>query len=162
MIQAQRWLLIDAHNVLHGDVELRRLMAQPERARAELERLIAHRGRCTVFHDGGPGGEAQTVRRRGLNVVYSGTDEADDAIVRWLKQHPTNRAAVVTNDEGLRRRCRQLNAPIISIQEFLTSVRDRVEAPHRQSPQRSVIPPPLPPHEVDFWMREFKQDEPQA
>lgn len=142
-----RWLLIDAHNVIHADAELRRLLRDPERARAELERLLAHRGRCTVFHDGGPGGEPRTLRRRGLTVVYSGTGEADDAIVRWLKQHPGMHAAVVSDDAALGRRARQLGAGVISTLQFLGTLRRQVDGPRDQ--------PPLPAHELAFWMREF-------
>lgn len=147
-MEPHRWLLIDAHNVIHADADLRRLMhPDPERARAELERLVAARGRCTVFHDGGPGGEARTLRRRGLAVVYSGTGDADDAIVRWLKQHPGERAAVVSDDADLRRRCRQIGAGTIGTREFLGALRRRVDGPRDQAP--------VPPHEVAFWQREF-------
>lgn len=142
-----RWLLVDAHNVIHADPDLRRMMRDPERARAELERLLAHRGRCTVFHDGGPGGEARSLRRRGLAVVYAGTGEADEAIVRWLKLHPGERAAVVSDDAELCRRCRQIGAGVIGATTFLGTLRRRVDGPRDQ--------PPLPAHELAFWMREF-------
>ncbi len=151
MNDAFRWLLIDAHNVIHADPDLRRLLTpDPERARAELERLLAHRGRCTVFHDGGPGGEARSLRRRGLAVVYCGTGEADDAIVRWLKRHPGDRAAVVSDDAELKRRCRQLGAGLIATGDLLATLRRQVDGPRDQ--------PPVPPHEVDFWMWEFRSD----
>lgn len=143
-----RWLLIDGHNVIHADADLARLLnPDPERARLELERIIAGRQRTTVFHDGGPGGEARSLRRRGVSVVYSGTGEADDAIIRWLKQHPTERAAVVSDDRELGRRVRQLGGQLIPAKQFLQHARQRVDGPVNEAP--------LPPHEVDFWMREF-------
>jgi hypothetical protein len=142
------WLLIDAHNVIHADAELRRLMHDPERARAELERLLAGRRCTTLFYDGGPDGAARSLRRKGLTVVYSGSDEADDAIVRWLKLHPGTRSVVVSDDAELGRRCRQLKAILRDTGSFLAGLRRQADAP--------IAQPPLPAHEVDFWMREFR------
>jgi rRNA-processing protein FCF1 len=142
-----RWLLIDAHNVIHADADLRRMMDDPERARAELERLIAGRRCTTVFYDGGPGGAVRSLRRKGLAVVYCGSGEADDAIIAWIKHHAGERAAVVSDDAGLRRRCHQLRTATVDTKAFLAGLRQRTEAP--------VDEAPLPAHEVDQWMRVF-------
>jgi hypothetical protein len=142
------WLLIDAHNVIHADPDLRRMLTpDPERARLELERLLSGRQRTTVFHDGGPLGEARVLRRRGLSVVYCGAEEADDAIIRWLKQHPSEHTAVVSDDADVGRRARQLKAQVLATRPFLASLRQRTDAP--------VDAAPLPAHEVDLWLREF-------
>jgi predicted RNA-binding protein with PIN domain len=140
-------LLVDGHNVLHLDPELRRLMAEPERARAELERLLAHRQRVTLFYDGGPGGEAQNTRRHGLVIEYSGAADADDRIARWLLFHPNVRAVVVSDDRELRRRIRVLGARGVTARGFLAAFRRQREAPPDA--------PPLSPGEVDQWLRIF-------
>ena len=61
-------VLIDAHNVLYHDPELRRLMGDPESARRELERLLAGQRQLVLFYDGGPGGEARSLRRQDLAI----------------------------------------------------------------------------------------------
>jgi hypothetical protein len=144
-------LLIDGHNLIHQDAELRRLMAEPERAHGELERLLAERSRITVFYDGGPGGETHTIRRSGLTIDYAGVSEADDRIVRWLLFHPNVRAVVVSDDRALGARVRALGARPIPARGFLDAFRKGRDAP----PDR----PPLSPAEVDEWMRIFGLDD---
>jgi hypothetical protein len=144
-----RWLLIDGSNVVHQDAELRRLAGiDPERARAELERLLGGRHQTMVFWDGGPGGEIRTFQRKGIRVDYSGPGEADGRIIAWLKQHGPLHAAVVTDDGPLARRCRTLKAKVVTARGFAAGLRTVRDAP----PDRD---PPAP-HEVEFWMREFK------
>lgn len=142
------YLAIDGSNVVHQDAELRRLAGlDPERARAELERLLAGRQRIAVFWDGGPGGEARTLHRKGLRVDYSGTGEADDRLVAWLKQQGPPRTLVISDDAGLGRRCRQLGARVATARGFADGLRRTRDA----APDRS----PPDPAEVAFWMREF-------
>lgn len=140
-------LLVDAHNVLHHDPELRRLMAEPERAHAELERLLADRPRVVLFYDGGPGGETRSLRRQGLTIDYSGKGEADERIVGWLREHAERRAAVVSDDGGLRGRARALGATLVDARGFLAGFR------HERDPRTERGP--LSPAEVDDWMRIF-------
>jgi len=143
------WLLLDGSNVVHQDAELRRLAnLDPERARAELERLLGGRHMTAVFWDGGPGGEIRTFQRKGIRVDYSGPGEADDRIVAWLKQHGPLHGAVITDDGPLARRCRALKAKVASARGFAVGLRTLRDAP----PDRG--PPPA--HEVDFWLREFR------
>ncbi len=144
-----RWLLIDGSNVVHQDAELRRLAGvDPERARAELERLLGGRHLTMVFWDGGPGGEIRTFQRKGIRVDYSGPGEADGRIVAWLKQHGPLHAAVVTDDGPLARRCRTLKAKVVTARGFAASLRTVRDAPPDRDPPAA--------HEVEFWMREFK------
>lgn len=143
-------LLVDGHNVIHQDAELRRWMDEPERAHGELERLLAERSRITIFYDGGPGGETHTLRRHGLTVDYSGVAEADDRIVRWLLFHPNVRAVVVSDDRQLAIRVKTLGARTIPARGFLDAFRTSREAPADR--------PPLSPAEVDEWMRIFGLD----
>ena len=143
-------VLVDAHNVLHHDPDLRHLMGEPEHARSELERLLADRPRVVLFYDGGPGGITQSLRRQGLTIDYSGTGEADDRIVGWLREHAGLRAAVVSDDSGLRGRARTLGASLVDARGFLTGFR-RERDPRTERG-------PLSPAEVDDWMRIFGLD----
>jgi hypothetical protein len=145
-------VLVDAHNVLHHDPELRTLMGDPERARASLEQLLSGRRHLTLFYDGGPGGETRTLHRQGLAIDYSGTGEADERIIAWLRSRPTQRAAVVSDDAELRRRARQLGAALIDARGFLAGFR-------RERDPRTDRGP-LSPGEVDEWMRIFGLDSP--
>ncbi|HEX3132181.1 MAG TPA: NYN domain-containing protein [Planctomycetota bacterium] len=144
-------VLVDAHNVLHQDPTLRPLMNEPERARAELEQLLAGRTHLHLFYDGGPGGEVRTSHRQGLAVDYAGTGEADNRIVHWLQTNHSRRAIVVTDDAELRRRVRTLGAGVQDARGFLDGLRrDRDPRENRG---------PLSPGEVDEWMRIFGLDQ---
>ena len=143
------YLAVDGSNVVHQDAELRRLAGiDPERARAELERLLAGRQRVAVFWDGGPGGEARSLHRKGLRVDYSGGGEADDRIIAWLKQQGQPRATVATDDAGLSRRCRALGARVVPTRGFADGLRSTRDAPLDRAPPT--------PDELAFWMKEFK------
>ena len=143
------WLIIDGSNVLHQDAELSRLAGRdPERARAELERLLGGRHQTSVFWDGGPGGEVRTFQRKGLRIDYSGPGEADERIIAWLKQHGPLRHVVVTDDAALSRRCRTLKAKVVTARGFAAGLRSVRDAPPDRAPPE--------PHEVEFWMREFR------
>ena len=147
----QAHLLVDAHNVLHHDSELGRLMSDPERARTELERLLADRPRVVLFYDGGPGGITQSLRRQGLTIDYSGTGEADDRIVGWLRAHAELRAAVVSDDSGLRGRARSLGATLIAARGFLVDFRRERDPRTERGPLSAA--------EVNDWMRIFGLDD---
>lgn len=143
-------VLIDAHNVLHQDPTLRTLMHEPERARSELERLLAGRQHLHLFYDGGPGGEVRTSHRQGLRVDYAGTGEADDRIVQWLQHNHSRRAVVVTDDAELRRRVRTLGAGVMDADGFLTGLRRERDPREDRGPLSAA--------EVDEWMRIFGLD----
>lgn len=143
-------VLVDAHNVLHQDPELRRLMHEPERGRSELERLLAGHHHLHLFYDGGPGGEVRTSHRQGLAIDYAGTGEADDRIVRWLQTNATRRAVVVSDDAELRRRVRTLGAGVLDARGFLDGLRRERDPREERGP--------LSPAEVDEWMRIFGLD----
>jgi predicted RNA-binding protein with PIN domain len=144
-------VLVDAHNVLHQDAHLRPLMNDPERARSELERLLAGRNHLHLFYDGGPGGEVRTSHRQGFAVDYAGTGEADDRIVRWLQTNHSRRAVVVTDDAELRRRVRTLGAGVMDAGGFLTGLRKERDPREDRGP--------LSPAEVNEWMRIFGLDQ---
>jgi predicted RNA-binding protein with PIN domain len=142
------WVLVDGSNVVHQDAELRSLAGQdPERARTELERLLAGRQRVAVFWDGGPGGEARSLHRKGLRIDYSGAGEADERIVAWLKQHGPRGSVLVSDDAVLGRRCRALGARIAAARGFADGLRGERDAPPDRGPPHAA--------ELGFWMREF-------
>ena len=143
-------VLVDAHNVLHHDPILRVRMHEPERARSEMEQLLAGRQHLHLFYDGGPGGEVRTSHRQGLAIDYAGTGEADDRIVRWLQVNATRRALVVSDDADLRRRVRTLGAAVADARGFLEPLR------RQHDPRESRGP--LSPGEVDEWMKIFGLD----
>ncbi len=146
-----RPVLIDGHNLLHQDAALRRLLGTPEAARRALERRLARRRDCWLFYDGGPGGEARTAVRGTLRLDYSGTGEADDRIVAWLRANPASGAVVVSDDRELRARARTLGATLMSAREFLGGLgNDDGEVPDKPSDPDDA--------EVRFWMREFGED----
>jgi predicted RNA-binding protein with PIN domain len=144
-------VLVDAHNVLHQDPTLRPLMNEPERARSELEQLLAGRNHLHLFYDGGPGGEVRSSHRQGLAVDYAGTGEADDRIVRWLQTNHSRRAVVVTDDAELRRRVRTLGAAVQDARGFLAGLRRERDPRENRGP--------LSPGEVDEWMKIFGLDQ---
>ncbi len=47
-----------------------------------------------------------------VRFAPGGPDAADDAIVRWLEEHPARTACVVTSDAGLSARVRALGADV--------------------------------------------------
>jgi len=144
--------LIDAHNVLHQDAVLACQMHEPETARHHLEELLADKPNIHVFYDGGPNGEQCAHRRQGLHIDYSGNDEADNRIIRWLQQHSDLRAVVISDDHDLCRRARALGATAANARGFLDHFRT---TQHRTAAQRG----PLSPAEVDDWMRIFGLDD---
>ncbi|HYE08065.1 MAG TPA: NYN domain-containing protein [Planctomycetota bacterium] len=144
-------VLIDAHNLLHQDPDLRRLLGTPEAARRALERRLAKRRDCWLFYDGGPGGEARSAVRGTLRLDYSGTGEADDRIVAWLRAHPASGATVVSDDRELRARARTLGARLMSAREFLAGL----DPGTVDDPAKPDAPDDA---EVRFWLREFGED----
>jgi YacP-like NYN domain len=147
--------LVDAHNVLHQDAVLARHMHEPENARHLLEELLADKPNMHVFYDGGPNGEQRAHRRQGLQIDYSGNDEADNRIIRWLQQHSELRAVVISDDHDLCRRARALGATTAPARGFLQGFRTRLQ-------QTELHRGPLSPAEVDDWMRIFGLNDPGA
>jgi hypothetical protein len=147
---AIHWL-IDAHNVLHQDDQLKLLMDDPEAARAQLEELLDGEANICLFYDGGPGGRASTTRRHGMRIEYSGTQEADDCIIRWLKQNPGIRAMVVSDDRIVRSQARNLGAKTLSADKFL---------PRFRKAKRAGVNKPEPTEaEVEMWLKIFGDEE---
>jgi predicted RNA-binding protein with PIN domain len=148
-------VVVDAHNCIHADAQLRTLMGDPEAARAALERRLAAHARpghahVVVVHDGGPGGRVAHHHRHGLEAIYSGAGEADAAIVAWLQAHPQRRAVVVSDDNRLRARARALGAGLWHCRELLARW-PAGRAVDGDDPERA----PPGPAEVEQWLRIF-------
>ena len=155
MSRPAAWILIDGHNLIHAAPALRAIGGSAETARAALEELLAglRRGgsRVAVFYDGGPGGEIAVRHRRSLEAHYSGTAEADDVLIAWLRARPGVRAVAVTDDRGLGARARTLGARVMGCDELLGMVRE-------PRPDERVQPA-LDAAEVAEWMRIFGIEE---
>jgi hypothetical protein len=85
-----------------------------------------------------------------VEAIYSGTAEADAAIVGWLKAHPRQRAVVVSDDNGLRARARALGAGLWHCRDLLAKWPEPREVdgddPRRAPPNQA---------EVEVWLRIF-------
>jgi hypothetical protein len=138
-------LLVDAHNLLHRDPRLGAVMRRDaEAARRALERLLGPREDLILFYDGGPGGRADSRRRGGVRVDFSGRGEADERILAWLRDHPGGRHVVVTDDRALAARARALGAGVAPTAGLV------VHAP----PTAPAKPEPSA-DEVAYWLRVF-------
>jgi len=141
--------VLDAHNLIHADVQLRALMDEPEVARAALLELVRALPRLRLVCDGGPGGQPSVTVRQGVTVVYSGRRPADDAIVDWLVAHPQLHVVVVTDDGALARRSRILGARVLGCAAFLHGLTATLGPEH--DPRRA--PPSA--SDVEQWLRIF-------
>ena len=126
-------LLIDGNNLMHS---LRRGGSD----RNDVRRLVLdacrrERMKVTVVFDGPPPMGTPTREMLGpVTVVYSGSESADDIILRHV---PTGGSArewvVVTDDRGLARRARQRGALVRSVADWRQPRRARAPGPERQS-----------------------------
>lgn len=140
--------LIDGTNCLH---RLGLTHEDGEQARLAFEARLPGRKGWTIFYDGGPGGRARTISRGFLTIVYSGLQEADDDIVRWLQRNSERPVMVVSDDRRLQSRCRDLGARSRSVADFVQSLRPR-------APQTGVVEDQhrkLSADEVAMWQRMF-------
>ena len=139
-------ILVDAHNLLHQDPRLGRLVRRDvEAARRELERTLGARDDVILFYDGGPGGVAEARRRAGVRVDFSGGGEADDRILAWLRAN-AGRHVVISDDRGLAARARALGAAVAPTRGFLAHAAPAA-APDKPEPTAD---------EVAFWLAIFE------
>jgi len=141
--------VIDAHNLIHADAQLRARMDEPEAARAALLERVRLLPRLRLVCDGGPGGQPSVAVRQGVTVVYSGRRPADDAIVDWLVAHPQLHVAVVTDDGALARRSRILGARVLGCATFLQGL------PSALGPEHDARRAPPSAADVEQWLRIF-------
>jgi len=141
--------VIDAHNLIYADAQLRAYMDEPEAARAALLALVHGVPRLRLVCDGGPGGQPSVAVRQGVTVVYSGRRPADDAIVDWLVAHPQLHAVVVTDDGALARRARIVGARVLGCVAFLQGLPAALGTEHdaRRAPPSAA--------EVERWLSLF-------
>ena len=138
-------ILVDAHNLLHHDARLGPLVRRNvETARLELERTLGARDDVILFYDGGPGGVADSRRRGGVRVDFSGVGEADERILAWLRANH-GRHVVVSDDRALGARAKKLGATIAPTRGFLAHA-DRNGPPAK---------PEATADDVAFWLKVF-------
>jgi hypothetical protein len=154
-------LLVDANNVLHVTGVL-----PPDLAGIDLDGLIhlversrfARRPVCLVCD--GPGraaGEEQSDRST-IRVVHAGRGRsADDAILALIDRSSAPRhLTVVTLDRRLADDSRRRGCRILRSDAFLGALAHD-HAHHARRDRRRLIRPagPLPPGEVEYWLRVF-------
>ena len=114
-------VLVDAHNAIH---RLRVRGRDIEAMRAVIVarvRTIMPRGATVHFDGHPPAGAFGGTEDRGVTIRYSGSAEADDAILEELRATRTpGRYTVVTDDLELARRAEQLGAASVRIRHFFT------------------------------------------
>ena len=143
-------LIIDGHNLIGilPDIQL----DQPDDEPRLLERLRAYRARSggrplIVFFDSSPlrnpgqvmPSQFSDLSSPGIQVLFAHPGQtADDAIVAYLRERAQpGQYAVVTNDQGLSWRVRDVGASVLSGSEFavrLTPTRRQTSAPTELSP----------------------------
>lgn len=143
-------ILIDGNNLLH------RLPGERSRGavrKAVLERVRGEAQRVTVVFDGPPPDGAPPEESLGaVTVVYAGSREADDVIVRRIPRGPQARQwVVVTDDQQLRQRARDEGATVRGLAEWQ-------RRPVR-TPPVTVREAPLSSHEVSEWEAFFDRAE---
>lgn len=120
-------IIVDGYNLIHGVPKLRRFLEHSlERARNELLDLLAsyltvRKVKIIVVFDGQAAqGEAPTLRKRNLHVMFSeSAGRADAAIKRLLaRQSNPKSASVVSDDSDLIRFARANQAGVLSSKEF--------------------------------------------
>lgn len=123
-------VFVDGHNALHV---LGVDAGNHEADRGALVRDVRDRVRrltpgATVFFDGHPpGGEFAATQNRGVNVVFSLSREADDAIVDAVRDaDEAGQVLVVTDDLELSRRVAQLGAKTTRVRAFFSRGEGRV------------------------------------
>jgi len=123
-------VFVDGHNALHV---LGIDAGNHEADRGALVRDVRERVRrltpgATVFFDGHPpGGEFAATQNRGVNVVFSLSREADDAIVDAVRDaDQAGQVLVVTDDLELSRRVAQLGAKTSRVRTFFSRGEGRV------------------------------------
>ena len=123
--------LIDASN-LGGALGGGRGARDPEAVVRFLSGWARSRARVVVVFDG-PASMRVAERYGAMQIVWSGTRSADDVIAERVRAEP--RAwTVVTDDQELRARCRDLGGRA----EPAATLIERVLAPHPRAPKRGA------------------------
>ena len=147
-------LLVDVQNVLHAVGELRYEMHHQshEQAIRLLADYVAPFPEVWLFEDGGS--TSLTRVSRACWRVGSGSDCADNQIIKWLQRNQQRRPAmVVSADRDLGMRARGLSARTIGPESFwrkFIGPSQRIQEVPSAKPDRT-----LSACEVDMWMKLF-------
>lgn len=125
--------------------------SRPQARQAFLSTLNRYRksggGRFLIYFDGDDSN--RTMPPPGIRVRYSAPFSADDAIIGRLKEiRRPGEVIVVTNDHGLRTRCRNAGAKCLTWQEFSSKMQSRKK-------RSSGLKDNEPPVDINDWMDYF-------
>lgn len=98
----------------------------------------------------------------GLQVVYAGShEEADDLMERLIRQHSAPKSlTVVSSDHRIHRAALARRCTVLDSTKFLDLIESSTikAPPQKTEPESPDREPPLDPHEVEHWLREFQVD----
>ncbi len=179
-------LLIDGYNLLFQSQLVGRGRGQRwlEKARGRLLQLLVNklteleRRETTIVFDAAerPDDLSSTLNAHEIEVLFANEyDEADDLLEEMIRQAPQPKLLrVVSSDQRVRKCARARRAQSIDADSFLNELETRlIQGPTIQTPLSPAQTPshqkvldddegasPLSDQEVDYWMREFRQDMP--
>jgi predicted RNA-binding protein with PIN domain len=104
-------------------------------------------GKLLVYFDGDD--SDRSAPPPGVSVRYSAPTSTDEAILQRLREirNPAE-IIVVTNDRGLRQRCRDEGAAVLTWNEFTSRMKSRLIRKGGQNEQPERV-------DIDEWMRYF-------
>lgn len=159
--------IVDGYNLIRRDPRLSRLERRTgtDAARAFLEGQLglfrARKGRghsVVVAYDGVEPSEGRS-GRKGLRVLHASDGDADALILREARRAENlAEVNVVTNDvKDIVRRLRGLRINCVSVEEFGI---DLWKGARKEESEDEAEKPKAPKgDEVDFWLREFGEEE---
>jgi len=154
-------LLVDTYNLLHATMP----PALAGLELAGLARLLAggawHGAPAVLVCDGRPKpGDPDPEGWEGITIVYSGIGRSADEVIaeRVARDSAPRRLVVVSSDRAIERAARRRRARVIASPDFVGELA-KLEA--RGERQRAAPPRPsgpLPPGEVERWLKRFGVD----
>ena len=162
-------LIIDGYNLLHGANLVGRGVGPRglERSRqALLDFLVAslepaELSHTTVVFDAAkpPPGLPRRTEYQGIVVLFaSAYDNADELIEELIQADSSPRKlTVVSSDHRLHKAARRRKAKAIDSDRWYGEILNRRSSRAKAKPPERKPPAPLPPHEVERWMKELGQ-----
>ena len=153
--------LIDGYNLLYvlGWAPKRAGSPSLESARLGLLRQLAGwDGEVTVVFDarGAPARAGGDQTYRGIHVIFSRGQEADDVIEDHIaRERQPASLTVVSDDRRLRKAARRHGCREMGCVDFLELLRRPAPEPESPAPSRPPKREPASAEEVEHWLREF-------
>ena len=134
--------IIDGYNLIKTRPEFKEeLLATSRRQSVDLlQRAFSgsivplRQSSVTIVFDGRTDVQGPVLTGKGVRVVFSKGEKADDYIKRFVQTHISAHNVVVTNDRDLAGSCRRLKAQIWSVDQFmgyLGKVLEKEASPNR-------------------------------